>query len=55
MHRFTSVHLIEEDQAPLYLANTSFFPESEYMTRETRLIKLLKQRVQKEQETAKAR
>jgi len=28
MHRFSSVHLIEEDQAPLYLANTPYIPES---------------------------
>jgi len=42
-HRFSTVHLIEEDQAPLlYLANTPFFPESEYVTREAKMFKLLK-------------
>ena len=55
MHRFSSVHLIEEDQAPLYLANTPYFPESDYMTREAKLFKLLKEKVKKEQEAAKAR
>jgi len=29
-HHFSTVHLIEEDQAPLlYLANAPFFPESD--------------------------
>ena len=28
LHRIKSVHLIEEDQAPLYLANTPYIPES---------------------------
>jgi len=37
-HRFSSVHLVEEDQAPLYLANTPYFPESDYMTREDLLL-----------------
>jgi len=55
MHRFSSVHMIEEDQAPLYLANTPYFPESDYMTREAKLFKLLKEKVKKEQEAAKAR
>ena len=55
MHRISYVHLIEEDQAPLYLANTPYFPESDYMTREAKLFKLLKEKVKKEQEAAKAR
>jgi len=55
MHRFSSVHLIEEDQAPLYLSNTPYFLESDYMTREAKLLKLLKEKVKKEQEAAKAR
>jgi len=32
------VHLVEEDQAPLYLANTPYFLESDYMTREDLLL-----------------
>ena len=55
MHRFSTVHTVE-DQAPLlYLANTSYFPESDYMTREAKLFKLLKQKIVKQQEDAKAR
>ena len=55
MHRISSVLLVEEDQAPLFLANTPHFPESDYMTREAKLFKLLKERVKKDQEAAKAR
>jgi len=55
-HRFSTVHIIEEDQTPLlYLANTPFFPESYYVTREAKMFKLLKQKVLKQQEDAKAR
>ena len=32
MHYASLVHLVE-DQDPLYIANTLFFPESEYLTR----------------------
>ena len=43
-------------QAPLlYLANTPYFPKSDYMTREGRLFKLLKEKVKKDQAAAKAR
>ena len=56
MHHFSTVHSIEEDQAPtLYLANAPYFPESDYMTREAKMFKLLKQNVVKQQEDAKAR
>jgi len=55
-HRFSTVHTIEEDQASLlYLANTPYFPESDYVTREAKMFKLLKQKVLKQQEDAKAR
>jgi len=48
MHHFSSVHTVE-DQAPLlYLANTPYFPESDYMTREAKMFKLLKQNVVKQ-------
>jgi len=56
MHRFSSVLSVEEDQAPLlFLANAPYFPESDYMTREAMMFKLLKQKVLKQQEEAKAR
>jgi len=55
-HHFSTVHSVEEDQAPLlYLANTPYFPESDYVTREAKMFKLLKQKVLKQQEDAKAR
>jgi len=55
MHHFSTVHTVE-DQAPLlYLANTPYFPESDYMTREAKMFKLLKQKIVKQQEDAKAR
>jgi len=55
LHRISSVHLIEEDPAPLFLAYTPFYHKSEYMTREGREVKLLREKAQKEQEAAKAR
>ena len=56
MHRFSTVHSIEEDQAPLlYLANTPYFPESDYLIREAKIFKLLKKKIVKQQEDAKAR
>ena len=55
-HRFSTVHTIEKDQAPLlYLANTPYFPESDYVTRQAKMFKLLKQKVLKQQEDAKAK
>ena len=56
MHHFSTVHSVEEDQGPLmYLANAPYFPESDYMSREAKMFKLLKQKVLKQQEDAKAR
>jgi len=54
MHYATLVHFVE-GQDPLLLANTPFFPASEYCTREGRLFKQFKQSVLKQQEEAKAR
>jgi len=55
-HHFSTVHSVEEDQAPLlYLANAHYFPESDYVSREAKMFKLLKQKVLKQQEDAKAR
>ena len=49
------MHTVEEDPTPLlYLANTPYFPESDYVTREAKMFKLLKQKVLKQQEDAKA-
>jgi len=48
------VHLVE-DQDPLYIANTPYFPESEYLTREAMIFKLLRQTIVKQQEDVKAR
>jgi len=45
----------EEDPAPLFLAYTPFYHKSEYLTREGREVKLLKEKAQKEQEAAKTR
>jgi len=54
MHYATLVHFVE-GQDPLLIANTPFFPASEYFTREGRLFKQFKQTVLKQQEEAKAR
>jgi len=55
-HYFSAVHSAEEDQAPLlYLANAPYFPESDYVSGEAKMFKLLKQKVLKQQEDAKAR
>jgi len=55
MYHVSIVHFVE-DQAPLlYLANTPYFSESDYLTREARIFKLLKKKIVKQQEDAKAR
>jgi len=54
MHYATLVHFVES-QDPLPIANTPFFPASEYFTREGRLFKQLRQTILKQQEEAKAR
>jgi len=48
------VHFVE-GQDPLLIANTPFFPASEYFPREGRLFKQFRQTVLKQQEEAKAR
>jgi len=54
MHYATLVHFVE-GQDPLPIANTPFFPASEYFTREARLFKQFRQTILKQQEEAKAR
>jgi len=55
MHYVSNVHIVEDHAPLLYLANTPYFPESKYLTREARIFKLLKQKIVKQQEEAKAR
>ena len=51
-----TLHSAEEAQAPLlFLANAPFYPESDYVYREAKMFKLLKQKVLKQQEDSKAR
>jgi len=51
-----TLHSAEEAQAPLlFLANAPFYPESDYVSREAKMFKLLKQKVLKQQEDSKAR
>ena len=40
---------------PLYLANAPFYAESEYVTKDSKVFKMLKQKVLKQQEESKAR
>ena len=54
MHYVSNVQLVE-DQTPLYLVNTPYFPESEYLTKEDRIFKLLREKIVKQQEEAKAK
>ena len=55
-HFFSTMHSAEEDQAPLlFVANAPFFPESDYVSREAKMFKLLKQKVLKQQEDVMAR
>ena len=55
LHRINLVHLIEDDPAPLFLAYTPFYQKSEYMTREGRIVKLVREKAQKDIAAAKAR
>ena len=55
MHHVSIVHIVEDQASLLYLANTPYFSESDYLTREARIFKLLKQKIVKQQEDAKAR
>jgi len=53
---FSAMQSAEEKQAHLlFLANALFFPESDYVSREAKMLKLLRQKVLKQQEEAKAR
>ena len=54
-YRIKSVHLVEEDPAPLLLAYTPFYHKSEYMTREGRIVKQVREEAQKDKAAAKAR
>ena len=50
------LHLAEQAKGPLlYLANAPFYSESEYVSREVKVFKMLKQKVLKQQEESKAR
>jgi len=55
LHRIKPVHLIEEDPTPLLLAYTLFYRKSEYLTREGRIVKQVREEAQKEKAAAKAR
>ena len=44
MHYASLVHFVE-GQDPLPITNTPYFPESEYLTREARIFKLLRQTI----------
>jgi len=49
-------HSAEKAQASLmFLANAPFYPESDYVSREAEMFKLLKQKVLKQQEDSKAK
>jgi len=51
-----ALHLAAKAKAPLlYLANAPFYPESDYLSREAKVLKLLKQKVMKQEEESKAR
>jgi len=53
---FKAMDSAEEAQAPLlFLANAPFYPESDYVSREAKLFKLLKHKVLKQQEESKDR
>ena len=50
------LHSAEKAQAPLlFLANAPFYPESDYVSREAKMFKLLKLKALKQQEDSKAR
>ena len=49
------MHLIEEDPAPLLLAYNPFYRKSEYLTREGRIVKQVKEEALKDKAAAKAR
>jgi len=50
------LHLAEKAKGPLlFLANAPFYPKSDYVSREAKVFKMLKQKVMKQQEESKAR
>jgi len=50
------LHSAEQAKGPLlYLANAPFYLESDYVSREAKVLKMLKQKVLKQQEESKAR
>ncbi len=55
-HHLNNLHSSEQSKSKLlYLANAPFYAESEYVSRETKVFKILKQKVLKQQEESKAR
>jgi len=51
-----ALHLAAKVKAPLlYLANAPYYSESDYLSREAKVLKLLKQKVMKQEEESKAR
>jgi len=55
-HHLRILHSAEQASSPiLYLANAPFYSESEYVSREDKVFKMLKQKVLKQQEESKAR
>jgi len=55
MHFVSNVHSVEAQAPLLYLANTPYFSKLDYLTKEAWIFKLLKQKIVKQQEEAKAR
>jgi len=55
-HHLRALHLAVQAKAPLlFLANAPFYPESDYLSREAKVLKMLKQKVMEQQEDSKAR
>jgi len=53
---FRILHLAEQAKGPLlYLVNAPFYSESDYVSREAKVFKMLKQKVLNQQEESKAR
>jgi len=51
-----ALHLAAKAKAPiLYLANAPFYPESDYLSREAKVLKMLKQKVLQQQAESKAK
>jgi len=55
-HHMRILHSSEQSTRPLiYLANAPFYAESDYVSREAKVFKMLKEKVLKQQEESKAR